>query len=98
MANFDNLVGHTTPVNQYEKGQSFYGLHDMGGNVYQWCKDWYATGERKPKNHHGPDTGKERVVKGGSFIEGTESLRSANRDRYEPNYRSYLFGFRCAGK
>lgn len=98
MANFDNLVGHTTPVNQYEKGQSFYGLHDMGGNVYQWCKDWYATGEREPKNHHGPDTGKERVVKGGSFIEGTESMRSANRDRYEPNYRSYLFGFRCVSK
>ena len=98
MANFDNLVGHTTPVNQYEKGQSFYGLHDMGGNVYQWCKDWYATGEREAKNHHGPDTGKERVVKGGSFIEGTESLRSANRDRYEPTYRSYLFGFRCVSK
>ena len=98
MANFDNIIGSTTPVTDYEKGQSFYGSYDMAGNVYQWCKDWYATGARKEKNPTGPDTGKEHVVKGGSFIEGTESLRSANRDRYEPNYRSYLFGFRCALK
>jgi len=98
MGNFDNIIGTTTPVDNYEKGQSFYGSHDMAGNVYQWCKDWYATGERKAKNPLGPATGKERVVKGGSFIEGIESLRSPNRDRYEPNYRSYLFGFRCACK
>lgn len=97
-ANFDNLIGSTTPVNSYEKGQSFYGAYDMAGNAYQWCKDWYATGERKEKNPTGPDTGKEHVVKGGSFIEGIESLRSPNRDRYEPNYRSYLFSFRCAWK
>ena len=96
MANFDNIVGSTTAVGSYDKGQSFYGLHDMAGNVYQWCQDWYATGARQPKNPAGPDTGKERVIKGGSFIEGVESIRSANRDRYEPNYSSFLFGFRCA--
>ena len=96
MANFDNIVGSTTPVDTYEKGQSYYGAFDMAGNVYQWCKDWYGTGERKEKNPTGPDSGKERVIKGGSFIEGMESLRSANRDRYEPNYSSFLFGFRCA--
>jgi len=95
-ANFDNIIGAPTPVNAYEKGQSFYGAHDMAGNVYQWCKDWYGTGERAAKNPTGPETGKERVIKGGSFIEGMESLRSANRDRYEPNYSSFLFGFRCA--
>ena len=95
-ANFDNLVGTTTPVTEYEKGKSFYGVYDMAGNVYQWCKDWYATGQRKDKNPTGPDTGKEHVIKGGSFIEGMESIRSANRDRYEPNYSSFLFGFRCA--
>ncbi len=96
MANFDNIVGTTTPVTEYEKGQSFYGVHDMAGNVYQWCKDWYGIGERNAKNPTGPETGEERVIKGGSFIEGEESIRSANRDRYEPNYSSFLFGFRCA--
>ena len=96
MANFDNLVGATTQVDRYEKGQSYYGVYDMAGNVYQWTGDWYGTGERAAKNPSGPESGDERVIKGGSFIEGIESLRSANRDRYPPNYSSFLFGFRCA--
>ncbi len=95
-ANHDNYVGSTTPVTAYEKGQSFYGIHDAAGNVYQWCRDWYGTGPRSEKDPAGPEDGKEKVIKGGSFIEGMESLRSANRDRYEPNYSSFLFGFRCA--
>ena len=96
MANFDNIVGTTAPVTEYEKGQSYYGVFDMAGNVYQWTKDWYGTGPRAEKNPTGPAEGEERVIKGGSFIEGVESLRSPNRDRYEPNYSSFLFGFRCA--
>ena len=96
MANFDNLIGTTTPVQDYEKGKSPYGMYDAAGNVYDWCKDWYGTGERAEKNPSGPASGEEHVVKGGSFIEGAESLRSANRDRYKPDYSSYLFGFRCA--
>ncbi len=96
IANFDNLIGATTPVQDYEKGKSPYGMYDAAGNVYQWCKDWYGTGKRAEKNPTGPVSGKEHVVKGGSFIEGTESLRAANRDRYKPDYSSYLFGFRCA--
>lgn len=96
MANFDNLVGTTTPVDRYEKGQSPYGIYDMAGNLHQWTADWYATGERAMKNPSGPENGEERVVKGGSFSEGIESLRSASRDRYPPNFSSFLFGFRCA--
>jgi len=95
-ANHDNYVGSTTPVAAYEKGQSFYGIQDAAGNVYQWVLDWYATGDRAPVDPTGPESGSERVIKGGSFIEGMESLRSANRDRYEPTYSSFLFGFRCA--
>jgi len=95
-ANFDGMIGSTTPVTEYEVGQSPYGLNDMAGNVKQWVKDWYGTGERAPKNPTGPASGEEHVIKGGSFIEGAESLRSSNRDRYAPNYSSLLFGFRCA--
>jgi formylglycine-generating enzyme required for sulfatase activity len=95
-ANFNNIIGTSTPVNEYEKGQSYYGLYDMAGNVYQWCKDWYAVGERVTKNPTGPQNGVEHVIKGASFIDGSENLRSANRDRYPSNYSSYLFGFRCS--
>ena len=97
-ANFDGIVGTTTPVTEYEKGQSFYGVQGMAGNVYNWCRDWYAVGQRAAKDPTGPEKGTERVVKGGSFAEGMESIRSANRDRYDPNYSSFLFGFRCASK
>lgn len=96
MANFGNMIESTSPVTDYEKGKSVYWIQDMAGNVKQWCKDWYGTGERAAKNPTGPESGKERVIKGGSFQEGMESLLSANRDRYEPNYSSFLFGFRCA--
>ncbi len=96
LANYDEIIGTTTDVELYQKGKSVYGVYDMAGNVNQWCKDFYSTGEREVENPTGPDGGKEHVVKGGSFIEGGDNLRSAHRDRYESNYTSYLFGFRCA--
>jgi len=96
LANYDEIIGTTTDVELYEKGKSVYGVYDMAGNVNQWCKDFYSTAERELKNPTGPDGGKEHVVKGGSFIEGVDNLRSAHRDRYESDYSSYLFGFRCA--
>jgi len=96
LANFGDIIGTTTVVDNYPKGKSPYGVYDMAGNVYQWCKDFWSTGEREPKNPTGAADGKEHVVKGGSFIEGVDNLRSAHRDRYESSYSSYLFGFRCA--
>jgi formylglycine-generating enzyme required for sulfatase activity len=40
-ANFNNYVGHTTPVGLYPDGVSPYGCHDMAGNVNNWVADWY---------------------------------------------------------
>jgi formylglycine-generating enzyme required for sulfatase activity len=67
----------------------------MAGNVYQWTKDWYAPLVRNYRNPTGPDAGSEKVVKGGSFVEGPLSLRSPHRDRYPPDFSSNLFGMRC---
>ncbi len=96
LANFGDIIGTTTVVDKYTKGKSPYGVYDMAGNVYQWCKDFWSTGERESKNPSGAADGNEHVVKGGSFMEAVDNLRSAYRDRYESNYSSYIFGFRCA--
>jgi formylglycine-generating enzyme required for sulfatase activity len=40
-ANFDSLVGRTTPVGLFPAGASPYGCHDMAGNVNNWVQDWY---------------------------------------------------------
>lgn len=41
MANFGHQIGRTTPVGLYPEGASFYGCHDMAGNVNNWTSDWY---------------------------------------------------------
>jgi len=41
LVNFHNLIGRTTPVDQYPDGRSPYGCYDMAGNVNNWCQDWY---------------------------------------------------------
>ncbi|GIW80985.1 MAG: hypothetical protein KatS3mg105_2792 [Gemmatales bacterium] len=40
-ANFDSIIGHTTPVDRYPAGVSPYGCFDMAGNVNNWTDDWY---------------------------------------------------------
>ncbi len=98
-AHFNRPDSQPVAVNHFgAKGLSAYGVSGMAGNVYQWCLDWYAPGVREYTNPQGPKTGSERVVKGGSYLEGPISLRAANRDRYPPDFSSDIFGFRCACK
>ena len=75
--------GKTSPVGSYPAGASPYGVMDMAGNVLQWCADWYEEDYYKKspaKNPTGPDSGKYRVLRGGSWgDDGGELYRSANR-------------------
>ena len=87
-------------IGSHPQGKSPYGLLDMAGNVWEWCLDWYDPDMRKKmkgeRNPQGPPSGLERVVKGGSWRDGKEALRCANRMGLDPSTRSSVVGFRCA--
>lgn len=75
-----------------------YGIYEMTSNVYEWCNDWYAPDYYKNsplRNPPGPEEGAAKVVRGGSWFQGSFDLRCAYRNINPPYNRSYYIGFRC---
>lgn len=73
------------------------GLHDMSGNVAEWCADWlgkYSPG--KTINPTGPKMGIRRIVRGGSFADDEWYQRNACRGHQKPGEASSSIGFRLA--
>ncbi len=73
---------YTTPVGTYAPNN--YGLYDMAGNAFEWCWDWYGTSYPGGADPHGPATGSERVIRGGTFASYAFWCRIAQRNRYAP--------------
>ncbi len=71
------------------------GLYDMHGNVWEWCWDWYdSLTPDVALDPSGPETGIQRVRRGGSWYHYARVCRSASRDAYFPNSKDDVLGFR----
>jgi sulfatase modifying factor 1 len=92
--------GRAAPVGSYPANP--WGLRDMHGNAFEWCRDWYHArlpGGVDPDLSETPGTANRdgtwsRVRRGGAFNDEGKYCRSAMRLRYEPERRSDHIGFR----
>lgn len=83
----------TTPVGKYRPNA--WGLYDMHGNVWEWCHDWFGNyPSGSVTDPAGPNSGTDRVRRGGSWIYDGKYCRSANRGRVTPGFRNLTLGFR----
>ncbi|MDA1050028.1 MAG: formylglycine-generating enzyme family protein [Planctomycetota bacterium] len=89
-----NSSGSTHPVGT--KKPNAWGIHDMSGNVREWCADWYGAKLPGGSDPVGPSSASDRVRRGGCWSFTPAYCRSAFRHRYVPSVRYFNLGFRPA--
>ena len=87
---------HTVVGNYLPNG---WGLYDMHGNVWEWCRDWFQADVenlKQCKDPSGPASGTERMFRGGGYTGNLEHCRSAYRSKDIPSRKIKDIGFRIS--
>ena len=92
-------LGATSPVGLFPEGATAEGIHDMAGNVFEWCWDRYDDGyyarSREARNPQGPERGNGRVLRGGCYGADASWCRCGCRFWVVPGDWYSRGGFRC---
>ena len=75
---------YTAPVASYTSGKSYYGVYNMSGNAWEWVDSKHVANEQ------------EKVIKGGGANSYPSWVTTSARKIYEPTFRYFVAGFRCA--
>ena len=87
-------LGDTSAVGSYAAGESVYGAGDMAGNVWEWTADWYQA--YRGSVYHLERYGETyRVLRGGSWFDGSDVVTSVARNSGKPTFMFSTIGFRC---
>jgi formylglycine-generating enzyme required for sulfatase activity len=87
--------GEPAPVRSHPPNR--HGLHEMHGNVWEWCGDWYGPyQDGLVKDPAGPLDGDRRILRGGSWATDPTFAQSGRREAQPPGWRRADVGFRLA--
>lgn len=99
LANIFECGGKVAAVGSFIAGSSPYKVYDLAGNVWEWVADWYQKNYYEMSmnsiNPPGPEKANNRVLRGGSWRDLGDGIRTTFRYRKEPEYSSNSVGFRC---
>jgi serine/threonine-protein kinase len=102
-SNSDDGATRTSTVGRYPFGASPFGIFDMSGNVWEWVADWYdfrGYYQVPDANPTGPEQSVPvenlKTVRGGSWFDRAVDVRASVRNKFTPDTRNNIVGFRCA--
>lgn len=91
--------GENAEIRTHEVGQkkpNAWGLHDMHGNTWEWCRDWYHKDLPGGTDPEAKEAGTGRVIRGGGWNAAPNLCRTAFRSGQQPEGGGHLLGFRVA--